>query len=91
MTGSIVLAHRAFASLAIIRAFPRLDLSGSASSETAYVLGWPVGRKHTGANHFSKEVDIVVNFARHLFANSVKDLQEFWLSVHDGFDYFDNL
>jgi hypothetical protein len=91
MTGSIVLAHRAFASLAITRGFFRLDLSGSASPETAYVLGWPVGRKYTGANHFSKEIDIVVNFARHAFANSVKHLQEFWLSVHGGFDYFANL
>ena len=91
ISDSKFLAHRAFAWLAITRTFFGLIVSGGPLPEPTYILGWSVAGKYAGANHFRKEIDIVVNFARHGFADSVKHLQEFWLSIHHGFEYFANL
>lgn len=34
------------------------------------------------ANHLSKQVNVVISFARHGFANLVQDGQEFWTTIH---------
>src|SRR5687768_5628699 len=59
-----------------------------ASSEAADHALWTMQRPHARSDHLRKEVNVVISFTRHLFANRVQHFQEFWATIHkDIFDF----
>ena len=60
----------------------RLVVARRALCEAANISLWPVRGLRAGTNHFSKQINVIVSFARHRFANLVQDSQKFWATIH---------
>jgi hypothetical protein len=51
-------------------------LRRSAPTKAAYVALGTVARLPVGAHHFGEQLNVIIGFARHLFAYAMQDFEE---------------